>query len=176
VLTRKKNIRITGRLPALDARRPVALRPISGIGGLLLQSPGGRRGATSRGRDEWRRPGQLDARGRRGRRRGDPGRPGLRLARGARREVQRDPAGRDGASVGIGMGQVNRVDSCHLAVDARGRAGRGSVAASDAFFPFADGPQVLLDAPASRHRAQPGRFGPRRLRRDIEACVSAPPG
>ncbi len=54
---------------------------------------------------------------------------------------------RDGASVGIGMGQVNRVDSCHLAVSRAGEErARGSVAASDAFFPFADGLQVLLDA------------------------------
>jgi phosphoribosylaminoimidazolecarboxamide formyltransferase/IMP cyclohydrolase len=54
---------------------------------------------------------------------------------------------RDGASVGIGMGQVNRVDSCQLAVTRAGQErARGSVAASDAFFPFADGPQILLDA------------------------------
>ena len=54
---------------------------------------------------------------------------------------------RDGASVGIGMGQVNRVDSCHLAVSRAGEErARGAVAASDAFFPFADGLQVLLDA------------------------------
>ncbi len=52
----------------------------------------------------------------------------------------------DGASVGIGMGQVNRVDSCHLAVQRAGERAAGSVAASDAFFPFADGLQVLLDA------------------------------
>ncbi len=53
----------------------------------------------------------------------------------------------DGASVGIGMGQVNRVDSAHLAVSRAGEGrARGSVAASDAFFPFADGLQVLLDA------------------------------
>jgi phosphoribosylaminoimidazolecarboxamide formyltransferase/IMP cyclohydrolase len=54
---------------------------------------------------------------------------------------------KNGASVGVGMGQVNRVDSCHLAVSRAG-TGRaaGSVAASDAFFPFADGLQVLLDA------------------------------
>jgi phosphoribosylaminoimidazolecarboxamide formyltransferase/IMP cyclohydrolase len=54
---------------------------------------------------------------------------------------------RDGASVGVGMGQVNRVDSCRLAV-ARAGAERadGAVAASDAFFPFADGLQVLIDA------------------------------
>ncbi|MBR7743587.1 bifunctional phosphoribosylaminoimidazolecarboxamide formyltransferase/IMP cyclohydrolase [Phycicoccus sp. BSK3Z-2] len=52
-----------------------------------------------------------------------------------------------GASVGIGMGQVNRVDSCHLAVSRAGEGrARGAVAASDAFFPFADGLQVLLDA------------------------------
>jgi phosphoribosylaminoimidazolecarboxamide formyltransferase/IMP cyclohydrolase len=54
---------------------------------------------------------------------------------------------RDGASVGVGMGQVNRVDSAHLAVSRAGEdRARGSVAASDAFFPFADGLQVLLDA------------------------------
>lgn len=59
---------------------------------------------------------------------------------------------KDGAAVGIGMGQVNRVDSCRLSVerantlaDGAERA-RGAVAASDAFFPFADGLQVLLDA------------------------------
>ena len=53
----------------------------------------------------------------------------------------------DGASVGVGMGQVNRVDSCRLAVSRAGEErARGAVAASDAFFPFADGLQVLLDA------------------------------
>ena len=54
---------------------------------------------------------------------------------------------RDAGSVGIGMGQVNRVDSCHLAVNRAGEErAKGAVAASDAFFPFADGLQVLLDA------------------------------
>ena len=53
----------------------------------------------------------------------------------------------EGAAVGVGMGQVNRVDSCHLAVSRAGEdRARGAVAASDAFFPFADGLQVLLDA------------------------------
>ncbi len=65
----------------------------------------------------------------------------------------------DGASVGVGMGQVNRVDSCRLAVDRANAEGqdraRGSVAASDAFFPFADGLQVLLDA-GVRAVVQPG--------------------
>ena len=51
-----------------------------------------------------------------------------------------------GATVGVGMGQVNRVDSARLAVARAGERAAGSVAASDAFFPFADGLQVLLDA------------------------------
>lgn len=63
---------------------------------------------------------------------------------------------RDGAAVGVGMGQVNRVDSARLAVDRAGPArALGSVAASDAFFPFADGLQVLLDA-GVRAIVQPG--------------------
>jgi phosphoribosylaminoimidazolecarboxamide formyltransferase/IMP cyclohydrolase len=54
---------------------------------------------------------------------------------------------KNGGAVGIGMGQVNRVDSCRLAISRAGddRA-KNSVAASDAFFPFADGLQVLLAA------------------------------
>ncbi|MCE1173722.1 MAG: bifunctional phosphoribosylaminoimidazolecarboxamide formyltransferase/IMP cyclohydrolase [Propionibacteriales bacterium] len=51
-----------------------------------------------------------------------------------------------GASVGVGMGQVNRVDSCKLAVERAGDRAAGSVAASDAFFPFADGPGILIEA------------------------------
>lgn len=53
---------------------------------------------------------------------------------------------KDGASVGIGMGQVNRVDSSRLAVSRGGTRASGSVAASDAFFPFADGLEILLEA------------------------------
>ena len=59
------------------------------------------------------------------------------------------------ATVGIGMGQVNRVDSCRLAVERAGDRVVGSVAASDAFFPFSDGPQVLMDAGVSAI-VQPG--------------------
>ena len=51
-----------------------------------------------------------------------------------------------GATVGVGMGQVNRVDAARLAVARAGDRAKGSVAASDAFFPFADGPAVLLEA------------------------------
>jgi phosphoribosylaminoimidazolecarboxamide formyltransferase / IMP cyclohydrolase len=61
----------------------------------------------------------------------------------------------DRASVGIGMGQVNRVDSARLAVSRAGARAAGSVAASDAFFPFADGLQVLLEA-GVRAVVQPG--------------------
>jgi phosphoribosylaminoimidazolecarboxamide formyltransferase/IMP cyclohydrolase len=54
---------------------------------------------------------------------------------------------KDGASVGIGMGQVNRVDSCRLAVARAGaERARGAVAASDAYFPFPDGLEVLAQA------------------------------
>ena len=62
---------------------------------------------------------------------------------------------REGASVGVGMGQVNRVDSCRLAVQRAGERAAGSVAASDAFFPFADGPEILLAAGVSAI-VQPG--------------------
>ena len=51
-----------------------------------------------------------------------------------------------GATVGVGMGQVNRVDSCKLAISRAGDRAAGSVAASDAFFPFEDGPQLLIAA------------------------------
>jgi phosphoribosylaminoimidazolecarboxamide formyltransferase / IMP cyclohydrolase len=50
-----------------------------------------------------------------------------------------------GATVGVGMGQVNRVDSARLAVSRAGDRPKGSVGASDAFFPFPDGLQVLID-------------------------------
>ncbi|HVV75586.1 MAG TPA: bifunctional phosphoribosylaminoimidazolecarboxamide formyltransferase/IMP cyclohydrolase [Mycobacteriales bacterium] len=51
-----------------------------------------------------------------------------------------------GASVGVGMGQVNRVDSARLAVSRAGDRAKGSVAASDAFFPFPDGLEILVEA------------------------------
>ncbi|MGO1283555.1 MAG: bifunctional phosphoribosylaminoimidazolecarboxamide formyltransferase/IMP cyclohydrolase [Brachybacterium sp.] len=87
-----------------------------------------------------------------------------------------------GAAVGLGMGQVNRLDSCRLAVSranslgehAEGEAAperaRGAVAASDAFFPFADGAQILLDA-GVRAIVQPG--GSIRDEEVIEACRAA---
>ncbi|WYB40316.1 bifunctional phosphoribosylaminoimidazolecarboxamide formyltransferase/IMP cyclohydrolase [Streptomyces sp. GD-15H] len=54
---------------------------------------------------------------------------------------------KDGASVGVGMGQVNRVDSAKLAVERAGaERAQGSYAASDAFFPFPDGLEILTAA------------------------------
>jgi phosphoribosylaminoimidazolecarboxamide formyltransferase/IMP cyclohydrolase len=61
-----------------------------------------------------------------------------------------------GATVGVGMGQVNRVDAAHLAVSrARAERARGAVAASDAYFPFPDGLEVLIQA-GVRAVVQPG--------------------
>ena len=74
------------------------------------------------------------------------------------------------AAVGVGMGQVNRVDSCRLAVERAGERAAGSVAASDAFFPFADGPQILLDA-GVRAIVEPG--GSIRDDETIAACEAA---
>ncbi|AZK96049.1 MULTISPECIES: bifunctional phosphoribosylaminoimidazolecarboxamide formyltransferase/IMP cyclohydrolase [Streptomyces] len=63
---------------------------------------------------------------------------------------------KDGASVGVGMGQVNRVDSAKLAVERAGEErARGSYAASDAFFPFPDGAEILIAA-GVRAIVQPG--------------------
>ena len=136
VLQGKKNIRIL-RCPAPTTESPVEFRPISG--GVLLQQ-----------RD------RVDADG------DDPttwtlvaGEPAdeatfadLVFAWRACKAVKSNAIllAKDGASVGVGMGQVNRVDSCRLAVERAGERTAGSVAASDAFFPFSDGPQILIDA------------------------------
>ncbi|OWU99575.1 bifunctional phosphoribosylaminoimidazolecarboxamide formyltransferase/IMP cyclohydrolase [Micromonospora wenchangensis] len=78
---------------------------------------------------------------------------------------------KDGASVGVGMGQVNRVDSARLAVSRAGaERARGSVAASDAFFPFADGAQILIDA-GVKAIVQPG--GSIRDEDTVAACQQA---
>ncbi|TCM46709.1 bifunctional phosphoribosylaminoimidazolecarboxamide formyltransferase/IMP cyclohydrolase [Kribbella sp. VKM Ac-2568] len=76
----------------------------------------------------------------------------------------------DGASVGVGMGQVNRVDSCRLAVSRAGDRAPGSAAASDAFFPFPDGLEVLIEA-GVKAVVQPG--GSIRDDQAIEAATKA---
>jgi phosphoribosylaminoimidazolecarboxamide formyltransferase/IMP cyclohydrolase len=65
-----------------------------------------------------------------------------------------------GASVGVGMGQVNRVDSARLAVQRAGDRAAGSVAASDAYFPFPDGFEILAQA-GVRAVGRTGRLDPR---------------
>ena len=146
VLRAKRNVRVLEC--AAPARAGVETRPISG--GLLMQQRDavdavveGEDGSVTGGDDprHWRLVS------------GDPADEetlaDLQFAWRAVRAVKSNAilVARDGASVGIGMGQVNRVDSCHLAVSRAGRdRARGAVAASDAFFPFADGLQVLLDA------------------------------
>jgi phosphoribosylaminoimidazolecarboxamide formyltransferase/IMP cyclohydrolase len=135
VLAQKKNIRILLVEPI--ARGGVETRPIDG--GLLMQS----RDTVDSGHDSaanW----ELVA--------GDAvtadDLADLEFAWKACRSVKSNAIllASGGASVGVGMGQVNRVDSCRLAVDRAGERAAGSVAASDAFFPFADGPQILIDA------------------------------
>jgi phosphoribosylaminoimidazolecarboxamide formyltransferase/IMP cyclohydrolase len=75
-----------------------------------------------------------------------------------------------GATVGVGMGQVNRVDSARLAVLRAGDRAKGSVGASDAFFPFPDGLKVLIDG-GVRAVVEPG--GSVRDELAIEAAKAA---
>jgi phosphoribosylaminoimidazolecarboxamide formyltransferase / IMP cyclohydrolase len=143
VLTAKKNVRLL-RLPAGATLPDQEFRQISG--GLLVQDPDRMRGAGTEG---WQQV---------------TGEPvdaetlaDLLFAWKACRAVKSNAIllASGGATVGIGMGQVNRVDSCSLAVSRAGDRAAGSVAASDAFFPFSDGPGVLLKA-GVRAIVQPG--------------------
>jgi phosphoribosylaminoimidazolecarboxamide formyltransferase/IMP cyclohydrolase len=152
VLTRKKAIRLLQVEPPAGVgqgrRGGVELRPISG--GLLLQSRDAvdavvtaEDGSITGGDDPsaWRLVSGAAA--------DEATVRDLEFAWRAIRAVKSNAilVARDGASVGVGMGQVNRVDSCRLAVERAGAdRAKGAVAASDAFFPFADGLQVLLDA------------------------------
>ena len=145
VLAAKKNLRIL----VAPAWRPsiVELRPVSG--GLLMQVA-----------DRHQAPGDDPATWRLAA--GAPADPGtladLAFAWRAIRAVKSNAIllATGGATVGVGMGQVNRVDAARLAV-ARAGAERAAVAvaASDAFFPFPDGLRVLLDA-GVRAVVQPG--------------------
>ena len=84
------------------------------------------------------------------------------------------------ASVGIGMGQVNRVDSCRLAVTRAGDRAVGSAGASDAFFPFADGLEILARQGCGRSSSQAARSGTTRSsrprRRPISRSISPASG
>ena len=108
------------------------------LGGLLVQD----RDAEIEERDGWQ------AVVRRARR-APVGRPRLRVARLQARLVERDRAREGPATIGIGAGQMSRVDAVKIAVEKAREHGHdvtGAVLASDAFFPFADGPQLALDA------------------------------
>ena len=132
VLLEKKNLRVL-QLPANYGRDNVEVRQISG--GLLVQEPDTFAKFST---DDWKLVAgpKADA----------PTFEALKFAWRACRSVKSNGIllARDGASVGVGMGQVNRVDSCQLAVERAGARSKGSVAASDAFFPFADGLQILI--------------------------------
>ncbi len=174
ILTRKKNIRLLEVDPNIFAgqRDPLETRAISG--GLLVQSADrvdavvhDEAGAATGGDDPayW----QLAA----GEAADAATLADLAFAWRAVRAVKSNAIllARDGASVGIGMGQVNRVDSCRLAVSRAGaERARGSVAASDAFFPFADGPAILIEA-GVRAIVHPG--GSMRDQETIDACAAA---
>ena len=152
VLSRKKNVRLLRvHAPGVQTAPGVEIRPISG--GLLMQSRD-RVDAVVEGGGDTASAWRLVS--------GEPADAAtladLEFAWRAVRAVKSNAIllASGGASVGVGMGQVNRVDSCRLAVERAGAGrARGSVAASDAFFPFADGPQILFDA-GVRAVVQPG--------------------
>ena len=142
----KKNLRVL-RLPADWRQEPMDVRLLSG--GLLLQDADRFPAEIESLVDGWELvTGEMPA---------DDAKSNLAFAWKACRAVKSNAIvlAQGSATVGIGMGQVNRVDSCRLAVERAGDRAAGSVAASDAFFPFADGPQVLIDA-GIRTIVQPG--------------------
>jgi phosphoribosylaminoimidazolecarboxamide formyltransferase/IMP cyclohydrolase len=136
ILTRKKNIRLLV-MPADANTDPIEFRGISG--GILAQT---RDAIDAPGDDpsSWVLAAGPDA--------DTATLADLEFAWRACRSVKSNAIllAHDGASVGIGMGQVNRVDSARLAVERAGDRAAGSVAASDAYFPFADGPEILFAA------------------------------
>jgi len=134
LLLTKKNLRVM-QLPPNYSREAKEIRQVSG--GLLVQETDSFQNFTDK---NWKLVTGAKA---------DPQtRSDLEFAWRAVRSVKSNGIllAKDGASVGIGMGQVNRVDSCELAVSRAAGRVRGTVAASDAFFPFADGLEVLLRA------------------------------
>ena len=134
LLLTKKNLRVL-QLPANYSRESFEIKQVSG--GMLVQETDSFENFSSK---NWKLVTGAAA---------DPQtRADLEFAWRAVRSVKSNAIllAKDGASVGIGMGQVNRVDSCDLAVSRAGSRVKGTVAASDAFFPFADGLEILLRA------------------------------
>ncbi|MDS1269854.1 bifunctional phosphoribosylaminoimidazolecarboxamide formyltransferase/IMP cyclohydrolase [Lipingzhangella sp. LS1_29] len=145
LLTQKKNIRLLRVSPPRRGARP-ELRAVSG--GVLFQAAD-LIDASGDAIDAW----ELRA----GPAADDAIRAELEFAWRAVRAVKSNAIllSADRATVGVGMGQVNRVDSARLAVSRAGERVRGAVAASDAFFPFPDGLEVLTEA-GVRAVVQPG--------------------
>lgn len=141
-----KNVRLLRAAPVRSEQNTVEFRQVSG--GLLLQSAD-RIDAGGDDRQRW----ELKA--------GEPADAAiladLAFAWRACRAVKSNAIllASGGASVGVGMGQVNRVDSARLAVARAGNRALGSVAASDAYFPFPDGFEILAEA-GVRAVAEPG--------------------
>ncbi len=137
VFREKKNLRVL-QLPPDWKQEPMDVRLVSG--GLLLQDADRFPDEIESLVDSW----QLVT----GQRPADEQLSNLSFAWKTCRAVKSNAIvlAKNSATVGIGMGQVNRVDSCRLAVERAGERAAGAVAASDAFFPFEDGPQILLDA------------------------------
>ena len=126
------------RVPALPAGRRTRSSCGRIDGGFLAQAAG-RLSPTTRRAGPARPSAQPTAEERRGLE--------LRLEGGTLREVERHRARRRrGQTVGIGAGQMSRVDSCRLAVEKAQLPLAGTVAASDAFFPFRDGLDALAEA------------------------------
>jgi phosphoribosylaminoimidazolecarboxamide formyltransferase/IMP cyclohydrolase len=160
ILSASKNIRLL-KCAAPGGRAGTEWRPVTG--GMLLQSTD-RVGEPGDDPANW----ELKA--------GAPAGPAvladLAFAWKACRSVKSNAIllASDGASVGVGMGQVNRVDSARLAVLRAGDRAAGSVAASDAYFPFPDGLEILAEA-GVRAVAEPG--GSIRDRLVVEAAQAA---
>jgi phosphoribosylaminoimidazolecarboxamide formyltransferase/IMP cyclohydrolase len=158
ILLEKKNLRIL-ELPTTYSRDNLEYRQISG--GILVQQP-----------DEFSRFNSSNWQLVAGKKADPETMKDLEFAWRACRSVKSNAIllASEGASVGVGMGQVNRVDSSKLAVARAESRSRGSVAASDAFFPFADGLQILIDA-GVKAVVQPG--GSQRDQEVIDAAVAA---
>ncbi|HUY49008.1 MAG TPA: bifunctional phosphoribosylaminoimidazolecarboxamide formyltransferase/inosine monophosphate cyclohydrolase [Streptosporangiaceae bacterium] len=161
ILTAVKNLRLLACPPPASGSHPVEWRQVDG--GLLLQTP-----------DEIDAPGD------------DPASWELKTGQPASADMLADLAfawrairsvksnaillASRLATVGVGMGQVNRVDAARLAVSRAAERAAGAVAASDAYFPFPDGLEVLTRA-GVRAVVQPG--GSIRDQLSIEAAEQA---
>jgi len=156
LLRRKKSLRIIRYEPGLPSRLARELRVRSALGGVLAEdddpkaAPESWRavGRRAPSRTEWR---------------------DLRFAWDVVRHVKSNGVviARDGVTRGVCAGQTNRVDAVRIAAERAGEAARGAAAASDGFFPFADGLEAAADAGCSAVIAPQGSI------RDAEVIAAA---